>query len=1260
MSFYFRAISWRFLGLNALIAVLISGCGLGSPPTSGRIAADEDPSSLTARVRIAGAWSVPTKLASESASNESSDMLRGPQLVGDGQGNAFVSWRLLTDLDIQTGLYTDGHNAAYKYIAPQPWAVTQPSDNGANLADASMFEFAVNRYRGNVYATWRQGADIMVNRYESGAGWDAAATNIGAGNWAAPVNSSDDSTALVVGSVDSANGSTTLNIARFNGTEWAVEDKSLVRSAVDINLARPVMFQSVTDTGTPPVTTPGTVAVAWTETSAAGVLGLWAAAYTASGWSTPVTIGTAGGAVNTLANPQLLVDNTSGRAQLVYFAGESANAGALHIATYDATNGWMGARPFDTAQRASRKAGSDFSVSFDDMGNAVAAWREESVVGTLAVNGIYARTYSPSKGWNQVRRVSALGRLVDGANGAIASVVHTPHVKLNASKVIALTWAEDTSLTSEVLVAYTDFAANPVWPAAADLVAFYNTRGVKVEQPQIALNDSNGLVVVWRQATSSATKTDYAIWSSTKGTQQGQAVDVVVGSSPPPPPASPIPPGHAGFIDNCVSCHNGAAARGKPLTHINTQDTCAACHAVVKWKPAVKVDHAAVNGTCVSCHNNVAARGKPLTHIAAADKCSACHSAEVWKPVVFVDHAEVLGDCVTCHTDAAATVVRGKPATHILASDMCNACHTAPVGANKLPTWLPIAIDHAQVLGTCVSCHSGALGAIKGKPATHVPASDGCDKCHRVTAFAPILGFDHTQTTAGCADCHGGAYAGISSKGPNHAATTAACDTCHSTVAWRPAVNGGNSGGGSPGGGGVINGTWGVPVNVVTINAPSNTLTLVHGPELAWSENGSGFLSLRKNTGFNYATGKFTNGEDIVQRYDAAAVSWASKNPVPAAQSKTSDIAQVKTFGANGEAYAIWLYGADVYFNKFNGTAWGTPEKSGATGPDSYQLLVSTAGHAVVYWATGNDLHVRRYIPASGTVAASWMAEQTLSVTDGFAMEPAVAMDADGNLTVAWLHMSGVLPQGEWKTHASINNGVDSVWSAIQSGPTVYTGATPLALNVAVHGEPGLPLMVLHTDGGGLAQGGALAASEYIDGSWSAWVNIDYNVLMKDQIVGVPAVAYNRTGDVLVVWTEKEVMNGNTAYHVFSNFYASGALTWGEPMHVSMSSAEASMSAVDETEPSIMLDDAGHVTAVWLATDGITSRVLSNHYHKTGPDIGWNQSPELIVSYTIDTDGYALNPRVGVGAGSKATAVWKQVVRQQFSMDYKVWSSSVP
>jgi hypothetical protein len=249
---------------------------------------------------------------------------------------------------------------------------------------------------------------------------------------------------------------------------------------------------------------------------------------------------------------------------------------------------------------------------------------------------------------------------------------------------------------------------------------------------------------------------------------------------------------HTGIASGCSGCHNGTAATGKTPTHIATGSTCESCHNTVTWRPATGVDHAQVSGTCYACHSGSltlstgTVTGKSPTHIASSNACENCHGTGTWTPATAVDHAQVTGTCVSCHSGSLTLrtgTVTGKSPTHIASSNTCENCHATTA-------WMPsTTVDHAQLTGSCVSCHSGTVsistGVITGKPVGHPAADDNCQNCHTTTAWRPA-NFNHNGITGNCYSCHNGTDA--AGKGTQHIASTTSCESCHTVVAWIPAV----------------------------------------------------------------------------------------------------------------------------------------------------------------------------------------------------------------------------------------------------------------------------------------------------------------------------------------------------------------------------------------------------------------------------------------------------------------------------------------
>ena len=137
-----------------------------------------------------------------------------------------------------------------------------------------------------------------------------------------------------------------------------------------------------------------------------------------------------------------------------------------------------------------------------------------------------------------------------------------------------------------------------------------------------------------------------------------------------------------------------------------------------------------------------------------------------------VDHADVIGTCYSCHNGSTAT---GKNTSHIQSSNNCDDCHTTT-------TWQGAVFDHSNLAaGTCSSCHNGSTAT--GKPGNHIQTSASCDSCHTANAWVPA-NFNHDNVSGSCSTCHNGSQA--TGKSSGHFQTSRQCDYCHSTTGWTP------------------------------------------------------------------------------------------------------------------------------------------------------------------------------------------------------------------------------------------------------------------------------------------------------------------------------------------------------------------------------------------------------------------------------------------------------------------------------------------
>jgi len=111
---------------------------------------------------------------------------------------------------------------------------------------------------------------------------------------------------------------------------------------------------------------------------------------------------------------------------------------------------------------------------------------------------------------------------------------------------------------------------------------------------------------------------------------------------------------------------------------------CESCHVGGQFKGLPR--------HCSGCHERgtlVSASAKPLNHIVSSPDCAACHAGDQWDSRVLVDHAEVSGSCASCHN---GTTALGKPVNHIPSGETCDDCHTTTA-------WTPAVFDCSTTAG---------------------------------------------------------------------------------------------------------------------------------------------------------------------------------------------------------------------------------------------------------------------------------------------------------------------------------------------------------------------------------------------------------------------------------------------------------------------------------------------------------------------------------------------------------------------------------
>ena len=206
-----------------------------------------------------------------------------------------------------------------------------------------------------------------------------------------------------------------------------------------------------------------------------------------------------------------------------------------------------------------------------------------------------------------------------------------------------------------------------------------------------------------------------------------------------------------------------------PLDFVHARVSCESCHVqgIFQGTPT----------RCRGCHSRtgiIQASAPSPNHIRTTGDCEFCHQSSNWDTVIKVDHFAVIGSCQSCHNGAIAT---GKNPGHIQSSENCDDCH-------RTFTWLDAVFDHSNITDSCINCHNGVTA--DAKIPTHILSTDNCEDCHRTVSWVPVIRVDHDAVIGACFNCHNGVTA--EGKHPQHLITSNDCELCHSTLNWSSAT----------------------------------------------------------------------------------------------------------------------------------------------------------------------------------------------------------------------------------------------------------------------------------------------------------------------------------------------------------------------------------------------------------------------------------------------------------------------------------------
>ncbi len=283
----------------------------------------------------------------------------------------------------------------------------------------------------------------------------------------------------------------------------------------------------------------------------------------------------------------------------------------------------------------------------------------------------------------------------------------------------------------------------------------------------------------------------------------------------------------------------------------------------------------------------------------------------------------------------------------------------------------------------------------------------------------------------------------------------------------------------------------------------------------------------------------------------------------------------------NGNVIAVWVWNDgtnNVIRAAFAPTGsagtFGTPVTlSNDTFPSSNpQIAEDPNGDAIVVWQQSNGTNLEtQYAYRPQGSATSWTGAQEVDTESGDETSPVVAMDGNGNATVAWVFNDGTneIIQEALGTPSELSGG--QVFNAQQNLTTDSGNASNPAIADDGNGDTAVVW----------ALGGDAQAAVEASGSSSFSSNA---TLGPVDAGSQPQVAITAKNAVLAVWQESDKIEAETGG-------TGGSF-----------SGTTQISGSNATEPELAVDGNGNAVAAWLQENGSSHEIATAAgYDGTGP-----------------------------------------------------------
>lgn len=308
----------------------------------------------------------------------------------------------------------------------------------------------------------------------------------------------------------------------------------------------------------------------------------------------------------------------------------------------------------------------------------------------------------------------------------------------------------------------------------------------------------------------------------------------------------------------------------------------------------------------------------------------------------------------------------------------------------------------------------------------------------------------------------------------------------------------------------------------------------------------------------------------LIQAGSAAAAGWLP--PVNASKTDQAETVSLQDVGLDeeGDAVAVWMQAGENGLEVIEGAtrpvggSWSKPVTISDTAEFKVELklAVDPQGDAAAVWigyaaGEGQIVHAATR-PAGG----EWSEPVTLSTVGEQAIEPDLAIDAQGNVTAIWV---GGVDSEEGVVETSTFAG--SEWSEpVELSDDSRAGRSPqVAVDAQGEVTAAWILNLVNRD-----EGVVQSKTRPTGGEWSSDA---VDISSSDALASNPRIAMNAQGDATAVWQLKDIPAGSGFhYSVQSAFRTDG--DWSAPLTISREDALAD-------KPEVTVDPAGNATVIW-------------------------------------------------------------------------------